>query len=172
MINCRRPGSQRPTTREFKCCSSGCRSAFLELEAAQHLAEALGHCEPVEAFTSAAEDLNRALTAAHSSRYDLQALALEAGWGADVFEKLCRGEITVERLEPDTEPAPTCGHLPRCGSENESRVSKMIQGFQKYPLNCGYPTGPPPRRRVLAPPRNTAAKFCTGYQADEARNGT
>jgi hypothetical protein len=106
MIRCHRPGCQNPTSRAFKCCSSARKAAYVELEAAKHLAEALGPCEPVEAFTAAAEDLNRALTAAHSSRYDLQALALEAGWGADVFEKICRGEITVERPEPDTGPRP------------------------------------------------------------------
>ena len=118
MIRCHRPECQRPTNRATKCCSSGCKSAFLELEAARHLTEHLGHSGPVDAFVRAAQQLNAALTETHNRRADLQALAVEAGWSAENFEQLCRGELSAQSEESGTaDPTPVADPCPKLGAK-------------------------------------------------------
>ena len=103
---CRRDGCERQTRRAEPCCSSACKAALNELQFANHLAEYLGHSDHITAYISAAEELGRALTTAQTRRYALQALAIEAGWSAEDFERLCRGQIAVAPPEPDTGPLP------------------------------------------------------------------
>ena len=122
---CRRHGCERPITRTGTCCSSACKAALLELEAARNLVDHLGTSGPVDAFIAAAESLNAALTETHTRRAELQALAVEAGWSAENFKQLCRGELSAQSQESGTGPPPASGN-PHPGLETES-----VQGFQK-----------------------------------------
>ena len=110
MMMCRRHGCERPITRTGTCCSSACKAALLELEAARNLVDHLGTSGPVDAFIAAAESLNAALTETHTRRAELQALAVEAGWSVDDFQTLIRGKLTVAQQDPDTGPPEILGH--------------------------------------------------------------
>ena len=103
---CRRDGCERQTRPGEPCCSSACKAVYNETQFAAHLAEALGRSDPITAYISAAEELNIALTAAHTRRAELQALAAEAGWTTADFARLIRGELTVAQQDPDTGPPP------------------------------------------------------------------
>ena len=105
-MTCQRLGCERQTRRAEPCCSSACKAVYNELEFANRLAEHLGHSDPVDSYVSAAEALNIALTAAHTRRAELQAMAVEVGWSVDDFQMLIRGELTVARPESDTTPPP------------------------------------------------------------------
>ena len=105
-MTCQRLGCERQTRRAEPCCSSACKAVYNELEFAHRLAEYLGHSEPIDSYISAAEELNNALTEAHSRRAELQAMAAEAGWSAADFARLIRGELTVAQQDPDTGPPP------------------------------------------------------------------
>lgn len=106
---CRRHGCERPIRRAETCCSSACKAAFLELEAARNLVDHLGTSGPVDAFVRAAEDLNSALTETHARRAELESLAVEAGWTAGDFERLCRGELSAQSQESHTGPLEILG---------------------------------------------------------------
>ena len=103
---CQRLGCERQTRPSEPCCSSACKAVLNETQFANRLAEALGRSDPIDSYITAAEALNIALTAAHTRRAELQALAAEAGWTAADFARLIRGELTVAQQDPDTGPPP------------------------------------------------------------------
>jgi hypothetical protein len=109
---CKRPDCQRPIKRAETCCSSACKSVWLQLEAARNLLDHLGASGPVDSFVRAAGDLNSALTETYARRSELQALAISASWSVEDFERLCRGELSgTADPGPVADPCPSLGAI-------------------------------------------------------------
>ena len=109
---CKRPDCQRPIKRAETCCSSACKSVWLQLEAARNLLDHLGASGPVDSFVRAAADLNNSLTETYARRAELQTLAIAASWSVEDFERLCRGERSgTADPTPVADPCPSSGAI-------------------------------------------------------------
>jgi hypothetical protein len=95
MATCKRPGCRRPGHNGRDYCTLGCLTATEQLQSARHVRNTLGESEQVDEYLHAAEELLTCWQRTQDARNNLRLMAMSAGWTAQQWSQLLRGQIDV-----------------------------------------------------------------------------